>query len=97
MRALPRPGQKVCWRYPRDARRCGWEAVFGPGPFEVVGLVDSGDGVLAATIVLRTRAGERPISEVWLVPADDPENGAGGQGAVSGAQPERTRPGREGG
>jgi hypothetical protein len=34
---LLRPGQKVRWRDPECARAWGWEAVFGPGPFEVVG------------------------------------------------------------
>jgi hypothetical protein len=33
MPELPRPGQKVRWRNPLDARRRGWEDVFGTGPF----------------------------------------------------------------
>jgi hypothetical protein len=87
MLALPRPGQKVRWRYPQDARRCGWEAVFGAGPFEVVGLVDGGDRGLAMNIVLRTGMGEREIPEVWLALANEPEDGASGRRAAPVAQP----------
>ena len=87
MPELPRPGQKVRWRYPQDARRCGWAAVFGPGPFEVVGLRDRGNGGLAVNIVLRTGMGERGIPEVWLALADEPENPASGPGAVPVARP----------
>jgi hypothetical protein len=87
MPELPRSGQKVQWRYPQDARRYGWETVFGPGPFEVVGLADNKDQGLAAGIILRTNIGEREIPEVWLALADEPENGANGQWAVSVTQP----------
>jgi hypothetical protein len=87
MPELPRPGQKVRWRHPQDARRYGWEAVFGPGPFRVLGLKDRTDQGLAAGIVLRTDLGEQEISEIWLALADEPENGTSGQGAVSAAQP----------
>jgi hypothetical protein len=66
MPELPRAGQKVRWRYPQDARRCGWEVVFGPGPFEVVGLGGRIDQGLAVGIVLRTNLGEQEIPEVWL-------------------------------
>jgi hypothetical protein len=76
MRQLPRPGQKVRWRHPEYARAWGWEDLFGPGPYEVVGLVDQSDRGLAANIVLRTRIGERAIPEVWLALADEPANAA---------------------
>jgi hypothetical protein len=88
MPALPRPGQKVRWRCPQEARRCGWEAVFGAGPFEVVGLVGRGDRELAANVVLRTGMGEQAIPEVWLALADEPEDGAGGP---TGADPSLLR------
>ncbi len=71
MPALPKPGQTVRWRCPQDARRCGWEAVLGSGPFEVVGLVGRGDRGLAANVVLLTELAEREISEVWLALADE--------------------------
>jgi hypothetical protein len=87
MPELPRSGQKVRWRNPQDARRYGWEAVFGPGPFQVVGLKDRTDQGLAAGIVLHTDLGEQEISEVWLAPADEPENGTSGRQAVSVDQP----------
>jgi hypothetical protein len=77
MPALPRPGQKVRWHNRRRARACGWETVFGPGPYEVVGLVDRSDRGLAANIVLRTNMGEREIPEVWLALADGPANATG--------------------
>jgi hypothetical protein len=72
MPELPRPGQKVCWRNPEHARACGWEDVFGPGPFEVVGIVDHSDHGLATGLVLRTALGEREILEVWLTLVDAP-------------------------
>lgn len=87
MPELPRPGQKVRWRNPQDARRCGWEAVFGPGPFRVLGLKDRTNQGLAAGIVLQTDLGEQEISEVWLALADEPENGTSGRQAVSVARP----------
>jgi hypothetical protein len=77
MPALPRPGQKVRWRDPQHARACGWEDVFGPGPFAVVRLVDHSDHGLATGLILHTRLGEQEISEVWLALADESENATG--------------------
>ena len=77
MPELPRPGQRVRWFDPPHARACGWEAVFGPGPFEVVRVVDRSDQGLAAGLLLRTEVGEAEISEVWLALADGPEGGTG--------------------
>jgi hypothetical protein len=76
MDQLPRPGQKVCWRDPEQARACGWEAVFGPGPYPVVSTVDRSGYGLATGLVLRTALGEQEISEVWLALADPPEGDA---------------------
>jgi hypothetical protein len=87
MPQLPRPGEKVRWRNRRRARACGWEDLFGPGPFEVVGLVDRSDRGLAANVVLRTQMGEREIPEVWLTLTDEPENGTSGRRVVAVAQP----------
>jgi hypothetical protein len=84
---LPRPGQKVCWRNRRRARACGWEELFGPGPYEVVGLVGRSDGGLAANLVVRTNLGERAIPEVWLALADEPDNGMSERGAAAVARP----------
>lgn len=67
--AQARPDSAVA--LPQDARRCGWEAVLGSGPFEVVGLVGRGDRGLAANVVLLTELAEREISEVWLALADE--------------------------
>jgi hypothetical protein len=72
MPALPRPGQKVRWRNRPHARACGWEDFFGPGPYEVVGVVDRSDLGLAANVVVRTNIGEREVPEVWLALADEP-------------------------
>jgi hypothetical protein len=71
MPRLAQPGQKVCWRNPGQARACGWEAVFGPGPFVVVRSVDHSEYGLATGLVLRTAIGEREIYEVWMTPADE--------------------------
>jgi hypothetical protein len=72
MPELPRPGQKVRWRDPAQARACGWVAVFGPGPFAVVRAVDHSGHGLATGLVLSTRAGEHEIPEVWLALAGEP-------------------------
>jgi hypothetical protein len=77
MPELPRPGQKVCWRNPEQARAFGWVALFGPGPFEVVRLVNKSTHGLAAGLAVLTRLGEREIPEVWLALAEDLENGTG--------------------
>jgi hypothetical protein len=74
----PRPGQKVRWRNPQEARAWGWGDLFGPGPFEVVGIVDNSECGLAAGLILRTRIGEREIPEVWLALADEPVGGGRG-------------------
>jgi hypothetical protein len=86
MPELPRPGQKVRWRDPEQARAFGWVALLGPGPFEVVRVVNRSDHGLAAGLAVHTTLGEREIPEVWLALAEDPDNGtcsrqpAGGQG-----------------
>jgi hypothetical protein len=87
MRELPRPGQKVRWRNRRRARAWGWEALFGPGPFEVMGIVGRSERGLAANLVLRTNLGAQVIPEVWLALGDEAGNGTSDRGAVSPAQP----------
>jgi hypothetical protein len=72
MPQLPRPGQKVRWRDPSQARAWCWTDLYGPGPFEVVRTVDRRGRGLAAGLVLRTRLGEWEIPEVWLALADGP-------------------------
>jgi hypothetical protein len=49
-----RSGQKVRWRDPTLARDSGWEEVFGPGPFAVVGVVKHSNHGLANSPILRT-------------------------------------------
>jgi hypothetical protein len=73
MPKLPRPDQKVRWRNPAYARKCGWEALFGPGPFKVVRIVDYRKYGLVRNLVLLTRMGKREVPEVWLAVADDPD------------------------
>jgi hypothetical protein len=55
---MPKLPQKVCWRNPQQAREWGWEQLLGTGPFEVVRIVDSYDG-LAAGLIVKTSLGER--------------------------------------
>ncbi len=86
MPELPQAGQEVRWRNPEQARACGWEAVFGPGPFLVVRTVDHSRHRLAAGLILRTAIGEQEISEVWLALADDPDGG-GGPPRIRGVSP----------
>ena len=87
MPELPRPGQKVRWRNRRRARAWGWEELFGPGPFEVMGVVGRSERGLAANLVLRTNVGEQAIPEVWLALADEPEKATSDRRAVCLAQP----------
>jgi hypothetical protein len=75
LRELPRPSRQARWWDPCRARAWGWEAVFGPGPFEVVRLVDRSDQGLGTGVVVRTGLGEREISAVWLALADEPGHG----------------------
>jgi len=77
MLKLPQPGQKVRWRNPEQARACGWEEVFGPGPFVVIRTVDHSTNGLATGLVLDTAIGEREIHEVWMDLADEAESSAG--------------------
>jgi hypothetical protein len=77
MPELPRPGQRVRWRSPQEARAWGWEDLFGAGPFEVVGIVGGSAPGLSRSLLLHTRIGERAIPEVWLALAGEAEGGAG--------------------
>src|SRR3954451_2909484 len=63
---LPRPGQQVRWRQPWHANAIGWADAYGPGPFEVVRVVDKAEQGLPAGGVLKTGLGEREINAVWL-------------------------------
>ena len=68
---LPCPGQWVRWRQPWHAHAIGWADAYGPGPFEVVRVVDkSGQGIPAA-VVLKTDLGDREVNTVWLDLEDD--------------------------
>jgi len=73
MPGLAQPGQKVRWRNLGQARAWGWEAVFGPGPFEVVQIVDHSKHGLAKGLVLPTLVGKHEVPEVWLAAADAPD------------------------
>lgn len=70
MPKLPSPGQKVRWRNPQQDRGYGWEDVLGPGPFDVVRLVDHSNDRFPTGVVLRTKV-RREIDEVWLAMPDD--------------------------
>jgi CheY-like chemotaxis protein len=67
---LPRPGQRVRWRDPFHAHAIGWLYALGPGPFEVVGVVDRSGQDLPAGLVLKTILGDRELSEVWMTLAE---------------------------
>jgi hypothetical protein len=68
---IPRPGMRVGWRDPRHAHALGWLEAYGPGPFEVVRVVDKADQGIPAAVLLRTHLGEREINAVWLAPAPE--------------------------
>jgi hypothetical protein len=81
---LSRPGQKVRWRDPHQARAWGWADALGAGPFEVLRLVDRGEQGLPPGLVLHTALGEREVNAVWLEPAAGP-GGDTGSREVEGA------------
>ena len=68
---LPQPGQVVAWRHPRLAFALGQFNAYGPGPFEVVCVVDQSQRGLPAAVVVKTLLGEREVNEVWLARADE--------------------------
>ncbi len=82
MPELPRPGQQVRWRDPAQARASGWEQVFGPGPFTVVGVANQSVHGLATSLILRTALGDHEISEVWLALAEGPDSSGGGREGI---------------
>lgn len=63
---VPRPGQQVRWRHPRMACALGRFEAFGPGPFEVVGVVASAHTGLPVALVVRAAEGEMVIDAAWL-------------------------------
>jgi hypothetical protein len=69
---LPPPAHKVRWRDPRHARALGWEDAYGPGPFEVVRVVDQSPQGIPPAVVVKTRLGEKEINQVWLTAVDEP-------------------------
>jgi len=66
MPKLPQPGEFVRWRNPRHAKSQWWDETYGPGPFEVVRVVDHSDEDLRHGIIVKTKLGERNVNEVWL-------------------------------
>jgi len=64
----PQPGQEVRWRHPRRAFALGWFAVYGPGPFEFVGLVDPDDQETLRCYLIKTASGEKEIDARWVGP-----------------------------
>jgi CheY-like chemotaxis protein len=60
----PRPGQQVRWRDAWHAHALGWLYSYGPGPFEVVGVV--GHAGLPAGLLIKTDLGVQEVNEVWL-------------------------------
>jgi hypothetical protein len=65
MTELPAPGNLVNWRDPQESSASGCDC-YGPGPFEVVDVIDRSHLGLPASIVLRTEVGQREVSELWL-------------------------------
>lgn len=63
---LAQPGQVVRWRHPRRACALGLFNVFGPGPFEVVGVVDERDQDRPLAFIIQTQSGEKEINAAWV-------------------------------
>ena len=66
---LPQPGEQVRWQHPRLAFALGRFYAYGPGPFEVVAVVDRGGRDAPAALLVKTEFGEREIDAVWVGPA----------------------------
>jgi hypothetical protein len=66
---LPRPGEQVRWRHPRLAFTLGRFSAYGPGPFEVVAVVDRGGRDAPLDLLVETEFGEKEIDAAWLGPA----------------------------
>ena len=75
---LPSPGQKVWWRDWRHAYALGWLHALGPGPFEIVRVVDQAALGIPPAAVVRTELGEKEINLLWLAPGPGPIAGGGG-------------------
>jgi hypothetical protein len=63
---LPQPGQQLRWRHPRRAFALGWFNVFGPGPFEFLGVVDEPEPDAPLTFIIQTEFGVKAIDAVWV-------------------------------
>jgi CheY-like chemotaxis protein len=74
MPRLPHPGQRVCWRDSWHAHALRWLYTYGPGPFEVVGVVDKSHHGLPNGLFIKTDLGRKEVSEVWL--AEEPAGGS---------------------
>jgi hypothetical protein len=60
------PGDWVRWYHPRLALARGWFTLFGPGPFEVVGVLPAPDRERPLAYLLRTASGERLVEAAWV-------------------------------
>jgi hypothetical protein len=65
-------GEWVRWRNPVDASQLGWEQSYGPGPFEVVAVVDRTAEGIPQGVIVQTQLGAREINALWLVLVDEP-------------------------
>jgi hypothetical protein len=65
----PLPGQQVRWRHPWRAFALGRFHVYGPGPFEVLAVIDQGGLGPPLALVVQTEFGPREIDAAWLGPA----------------------------
>jgi hypothetical protein len=63
-------GQEVRWRHPRRALALGWFHVIGPGPFEVIAVLDRRERGLPLSLLIRTPSGNQEVEAVLLAPVD---------------------------
>jgi hypothetical protein len=63
---LPQQGEWVRWRNPLHAKALWLDETFGPGPFQVVGVVDHTQEDIPWGIIIQTEQGELEVNEVWL-------------------------------
>lgn len=67
----PRPGQRVRWRKPVEAAGLGWLDEDGPGPFQVMYVIDRRWQGMPNGCIVKTKKCEREVNALYLAPLDD--------------------------
>jgi hypothetical protein len=63
-RALPTTAFRAC----EQGLAFGWVDAYGPGPFEVIRVVEKVSQGILPGVIVKTRLGLREINQLWLAP-----------------------------